>query len=125
MENPKGRIWSKWFEIPASDFDRAVQFYETILAIEIQKNDFGNLKMGIFPHADFGAAVCWGDHYKPSDGGVVIYLDADPDLLEIQGRIEKAGGKILQAKKHISDEHGYMALFQDSEGNRLALYSKN
>ena len=122
-KTPKDKIWSKWFEIPATNFDRAVMFYETILNIKIDVNNFGNFKMGIFPHADFGAAICWGEDYKPSDGGIVIYLDANPDLIEIENRIEPAGGKILQAKKHISDQHGFMAFFQDSEGNRLALHS--
>ena len=34
-----------------------------------------------------------------------------------------AGGEVLQTKKLISQEHGFMALFLDSEGNRFALNS--
>jgi predicted enzyme related to lactoylglutathione lyase len=34
-----------------------------------------------------------------------------------------AGGKIVAPKTEISPEHGYMALFIDTEGNRVALHS--
>ncbi|MCW8980376.1 MAG: VOC family protein, partial [Altibacter sp.] len=35
-----------------------------------------------------------------------------------------AGGKIYQKKTQISEEHGYMGAFIDSEGNRVALHSQ-
>jgi len=38
-------------------------------------------------------------------------------------RIEAAGGKIYQEKTMISEEHGYMGVFIDTEGNRVALHS--
>jgi len=79
--------------------------------------------MAIFPHKEVGAALCFGTWYKPSADGVIVYMDASPDLTDVQNRIEGAGGKIIQAKKQISPQHGYMALFIDSEGNRLALHS--
>ncbi|MCB0279634.1 MAG: VOC family protein [Calditrichaeota bacterium] len=122
-DSGQGRVWSRWFEIPASNFERAIAFYEQILSIKIQPVDLGTVKMGFFPHHEFGASICWGEHYQPGANGIVIYLDASPDLLTIQDKIEAAGGQILQSKKHISDNHGYMALFLDSEGNRLALHS--
>ena len=34
-----------------------------------------------------------------------------------------AGGEVLQTKKPISAEHGFIALFLDSEGNRIPLNS--
>jgi len=37
---------------------------------------------------------------------------------------EEAGGKVLQAKTQISEEHGFMALMLDSEGKRVALHSR-
>jgi len=39
-------------------------------------------------------------------------------------RIEKAGGKIIQPKTQISPEYGYMGVFLDTEGNRIALHSQ-
>jgi predicted enzyme related to lactoylglutathione lyase len=115
--------WLNWFEIPVNDFNRAKEFYETIFNINLLVEDFGGLKMGVFPHESLGGAICYGEWYKPSENGVVIYMDANPDLTDVQNRIEGAGGKIIQAKKQISPDHGYMALFLDTEGNRLALHS--
>ena len=114
-----------WFEIAASDFDRAKKFYETIFVFTMQGMDFGGVKMGFFP-ADEGkvsGALCCGPDYKPSADGSLIYLNANPDLTEVQNRIEAAGGKVLVSKRQISPEYGYMALFTDSEGNRMALHS--
>ena len=119
----KEKSWTQWFEIPVTDFDRAKKFYETVFDTSIRAMDFGGFKMGIFPHRQVGAAICQGQGYKPSADGLVVYMDASPDLSVAQGKIEKAGGKILQAKKQISPEHGFMALFLDSEGNRVALHS--
>jgi len=50
-------------------------------------------------------------------------LNANPDVQVVLDRIEKAGGKIIVAKTQISPEYGYMAVFIDTEGNRVALHS--
>lgn len=119
------RNWSNWIEIPVEDFDRAQSFYETIFDITIQVMDLGALKMGIFPGQGVGCAICKGSHYSPASAGPIVYLNGNPDLDIVQQRITAAGGKILMSKKQISPEHGFMALFQDSEGNRLALHSNH
>lgn len=117
--------WTTWFEIPATDMARAITFYETIYGMEIQLLDLGELKMGIFPHTGVGAALCeHPEGYRPSDThGPLIYLNANPDLQLVLDRVEAAGGRILRPKTQISPEYGYMALFVDSEGNRMALSS--
>jgi hypothetical protein len=117
------KSWTNWFEIAVADYERAKRFYELIFEMEIQTLDLGGLKMGMFPHRGIGGAICCGAWYQPSPHGTIIYLDASPDLSIVQNRIEAAGGKIVQPKKQISPEYGYMALFEDSEGNRLALHS--
>ncbi|MFQ5637868.1 MAG: VOC family protein [bacterium] len=123
MSESQKKTWTIWFEIPVTDFNRAKKFYETIFSTEIFVNDFGSFKMGIFPHKDVGCAICFGEGYKPSSHGTLVYLNANPDLQETLNRIENAGGKILQEKKQISEEHGFMAIFLDSEGNKMALHS--
>ena len=40
-------------------------------------------------------------------------------------RIEAAGGTIYQPKTQISEEYGFMGVFIDTEGNRVALHSQN
>lgn len=118
------KSWTQWFEIPVSDYDRAKFFYETVFKTEIQTMDFGELKMGIFPHKDVGCALCYHPKfYKPGQDGTLVYMNAEPDLQMFLDRVESVGGSIQVPKKQISPEHGYMCVFIDSEGNRLGLHS--
>lgn len=114
--------WIQWFEIPVTNFKRAKDFYEEIFSIEIKTQDFGSFKMGILPGKNSGA-LCFGEWYNPGESGPIIYLNANPDLLNVLEKVESAGGKTISEKKQISEEMGYMALFYDSEGNRIALKS--
>lgn len=117
-----------WFEIPAKKLSRAKKFYEAIFDIEMQDMELGTeLKMTMFPVEErgIGGAICeHKEWYKPSMDGALVYLSADPDLQPVLDKVEKNGGKILQEKTKITDEYGYMAIFQDTEGNRLALHSR-
>jgi predicted enzyme related to lactoylglutathione lyase len=118
-----------WFEIPTSDLDRATTFYETIFEISLVPLDVQNLRMRMFPVENQltgigGALVYNKDFYKSSStDGPLIYLNGNPDVQNILDKIEAAGGKILVPKTQISPEYGHMALFIDTEGNRIALHS--
>ena len=125
MYKGKNRSWAHWFEIPASNYDQAKTFYEAIYKMDIETVEMGPYKMGIIPHNDVGCAIISGEGYEPPPGpnGSIVYMDANPDLDIILNRIENAGRKIIKPKKAISEEHGFMATFLDSEGNRMALHS--
>jgi uncharacterized protein len=117
-----------WFEIPAVDLDRAQKFYEAIFDIQMVPLDMPQLKMRMFPvesPMNIGGALCHApDFYNPSTtDGPLIYLNANPDVQNILDKIESAGGKIVVPKTEISPEYGHMAVFIDSEGNRIALHS--
>ena len=116
-----------WFEIPAKDLKRAKTFYESIFGFEMIDMDLGDeLKMTMFPVEEegVGGALCeHEEYYKPSKNGALVYLSADPDLKRVLDKVEKSGGKILQPKTKITDDYGFMAIFVDSEGNRIALHS--
>ncbi len=119
-----------WFEIPVSDMNRAMSFYETVLDLKMDRNQMGPLDMAWFPWKEDGlgspgSLVHHEEFYKPSADGVLIYLTAHSgDLGNELARVEPAGGKVLQPKTKISDEYGFMALILDSEGNRVALHSR-
>lgn len=116
-----------WFEVAVTDMNRAKAFYEAVFEIEIKVMDFGGTLMGWFPkHEGYGATgtLIQDKNYKPSHEGTLVYFDSENVQNEID-RVETAGGKVLQGKTKISDEHGYMAVFTDTEGNRLALHSLN
>ncbi len=117
-----------WFEIPTHDIDRAQKFYEAIFDMQMIPMDMPNLQMRMFPIEDpmkiGGALVHNKEFYKPtSSDGPMIYLNANPDVQNILNRIEAAGGVIVVPKTEISPEYGHMAVFIDSEGNRMALHS--
>src|SRR5258705_12163944 len=117
-----------WFEIPTTDPDRAQKFYETIFGISLISLDLQNIKMRMFPVEDqmsgIGGALCYNkDFYKPSSSeGPLIYLNGNPDVQNVLDKIESAGGKIMVPKTQISPEYGHMAVFIDTEGNRIALH---
>jgi len=118
-----------WFEIPATDIDRAQKFYESIFLIKMNALDMPQMKMRMFPLDDpmkgvGGTLVDSGGFHKPSaTDGPLIYLNGNPDVQIILSRVEAAGGKIMMPKTEISPEYGYMAVFFDTEGNRIALHS--
>ena len=118
-----------WFEIPAINIDRAQKFYEAIFQIKMQPLEAGNLKMRLFPLDDpmegvGGTIVDSGGFHKPSlTDGPLLYLNGNPDVQIIMDRVVAAGGKIMVPKTQISPEYGYMAAFEDTEGNRVALHS--
>ncbi len=117
-----------WFEIPVVDMKRAKTFYDKVFQIEIQIQDFGGTLMGWFPWAEekpgANGSLIQHESYKPSNtDGVLVYF-ASEDVQKELDRIEAAGGRVLKPKTQISPEIGFMALFLDSEGNRIALHSR-
>ena len=114
-----------WFEIPASNFDRAVKFYATILEIEMHTTVMGGTDMGFFPGepGSVSGAVVHGEGYDPCDKGTLVYLNGGDDLNNVLSKIEAAGGKVILSKTQITPEYGFFALFLDTEGNKMALHS--
>ena len=117
-----------WFEIPVGNFDRAKKFYETLFDYQMPENQMGPARMGFLLY-DFqnggrgGAIVHNPDFYTPSKNGTLVYLNCDPDLSVVLDKVAAAGGKLLQQKTSISQNLGYWAVIEDSEGNRVALHS--
>ncbi len=118
-----------WFEIPVASMDRAIQFYEKVFSFTLSRNVMGPLEMAWFPSerdglGATGSLVYNREFYRPSNQGVLVYFtsptgDLDRDLKNV----ENAGGKIIIPKKLISEEIGFMCVFEDSEGNRIALHT--
>lgn len=119
------KSYVSWFEIPAINFQQAVDFYNNIYDIEMETNFDGQYAMAYFPAGKgVGGAIVAGPGSTPSDTGPLLYLNGGDNLDKILSKIEPAGGRIIMPKTHISEEAGYFAIFIDSEGNKLALHSK-
>lgn len=115
-----------WFELPVSDMDRAKKFYGTVFNVEFQHIPNPNMEVQAFPWVQ-GAPNSPGclvksDHYKPHSDGLMIYFSCN-DCAEELGRVEAAGGKVMNPKMSIG-EFGYVAHFFDTEGNRVGLHSR-
>jgi hypothetical protein len=115
------------FEIPATDISRAIDFYQAILDIKIEKMDMPEMQMGTLPYQGqmVTGVIIKADGYKPSADGVTIYLNGGDNLQVILDKVEKSGGRILIPKTLHADESGYFATFIDSEGNKIGLHSPN
>ncbi len=119
-----------WFEIPVTDMNRAKNFYEAVFELKLTHNKLGdNFEMAWFPFKEAqgssGSLVLNKEWYKPSAEGVLIYFTSPSgDLNNELSKVETSGGEILTQKKLISEEYGFMAIFTDTEGNRIALHSK-
>ena len=113
-----------WFEIPATDINRAAKFYGSILKVKLVPAQVTpGIQMAMFPAEDgVGGGIVQGDGYVPSTTGSVIYLNGGDDLATVLDRVEGAGGQITLPKTGIG-ENGFMAFFLDSEGNKVALHS--
>ncbi len=111
------------FEVPVTDMDRAIRFYEAVFAVKLDRRETDGYDMAFFPRADgrpgASGALAKGDVYKPTRDGAILYFDV-PDIDAVIARAEAAGGSVLYPKKDIG-EAGFVAEIADSEGNRIAL----
>jgi predicted enzyme related to lactoylglutathione lyase len=111
------------FEIPVTDMDRAIAFYENVFGYQLTREDVDGYDMAFFPRAGdtpgASGALAKGDVYRPSHDGPVIYFDV-PDIDAVLARAKARGSKVLYPKKNIG-ESGFVAEIEDSEGNRIAL----
>ncbi|MEM9845276.1 MAG: VOC family protein, partial [Pseudomonadota bacterium] len=111
------------FEIAVTDMDRAVAFYQDVLGFELARETVDGYDMAFFPRDDTqpgaSGALAKGDVYRPSPDGALIYFDVT-DIDKVLSRAVSRGSRILYEKKDIG-EAGFVAEFEDSEGNRIAL----
>lgn len=113
-----------YFEIPVTDMDRAIQFYTAVFNFTFDKTVIDKIEMALFPLVDendgISGALAKGEIYKPTNDGVVIYFQTENIDQTLKIAIEN-GGRTLYPKTSNGDL-GFVAEFEDSEGNRIALH---
>jgi len=113
-----------YFEIPVADLDRAAAFYGRVFGYDFTRETIHGNEMAMFPlnHEASGisGALAKGEIYVPSKTGSLIYLNVD-DIEATLRRVHAHGGATLFPKTKAGD-YGYVAEFEDSEGNRVALF---
>jgi len=123
-----------WFEIPVTDTKRAKQFYETILDIQMTTREFPETHEALtfFPYdpdviqATSGritGVLAESPQSKPATEGILVYINAYPQIQDVLDRVEDAGGKIVVPKMQMNA--GYIAIILDTEGNRVGLHAEH
>lgn len=112
-----------WMEIPVTDMDRSISFYNEVLKTELKKDEAGPNPMAVFPTKD-GSGIA-GHLYPgkpaPEGQGSTIHL-ASPDALEVAlERVKEAGGKVLSDP--IAIPVGRFAYCSDPDGNSIGLFT--
>lgn len=114
-----------YFEIPVLEMNRAVQFYQGVFRCALETTTIDSNEMALFPPIGGGkgitGALAKGEVYKPTVDGVVIYFSTS-SIDETLDLVRSFGGSILYPKT--DNGIGFVAEFQDSEGNRIALFEK-
>jgi uncharacterized protein len=112
-----------YFEIPVIDIDRATKFYSTVFNFKFDTTIIDNNKMALFPFTEeksgISGALAMGEIYKPTKDGVLIYFNT-VNIDETLRLANTNGGQILYPKT--DNGIGLVAEFEDTEGNRIALY---
>ncbi|HEX9743813.1 MAG TPA: VOC family protein [bacterium] len=109
------------FEFAVSDFEKGKSFYGDLFGWEIKDSPempYGLISTGDGPGGGIYAAM---KHMKPF---ITFYVNVD-DIDASLKKAEDLGGKILVEKKKISDEHGYMGMFADLDGNAVGLWCQS
>lgn len=114
-----------WIDIPVTDLDRAIQFYSMTLEKPVKKYDEHGFVFGLFPHTEESVSGCLSvmDDRKPSQNGPLVYLNVEGRLESTVEAAKKHGGKVLKPIEQIGP-YGHRAVILDTEGNAVALYSK-
>jgi predicted enzyme related to lactoylglutathione lyase len=112
-----------YFEITVIDMERATRFYSTVFNFKFDTTIIDKNEMALFPFTEeksgISGALAKGEIYKPTKDGVLIYFNT-ANMDETLRLANTNGGKILYPKT--DNSIGLVAEFEDTEGNRIALY---
>src|SRR5882724_941640 len=125
MTEAKRNNVAVWFEIPATNFDRAAAFYEKLFGVSLKRESFGPNRLGVFPYDEPGVSGCivQGPAYRPGNDGAVVYLNCDGRLDALIAKVEGIGGKLAGPKVDLPPGMGSFIHIVDCEGNRVGLHA--
>lgn len=117
-----------WFEIPVTNMDRAIRFYEAASSRKLRREEFGGpgQELAVFEVDDDSAvkgALLSNGQAQPSEKGAIVYLNAAPSIDAWLTRAKAAGGEVVLGKTALPDGMGYFAHVRDSEGNRVGVHA--
>ena len=101
-------LLANWIEIPVVDIKRAKKFYGESVGVRLNEMQMGGNDYALCELKDRFNTGCLvkGNGHRPSQQGVVAYLNGGDDLSTVLGRVAKAGGKVLLKKTSLSKDAG-------------------
>jgi uncharacterized protein len=117
-----------WFEIPVNELDRSIAFYQAVFDTQLDRMSMFDQDMAFFKTGNeqsVNGALVKADGYVPTNAaGAIVYMNGGADLAVPLAKVTDAGGKILIPKTALPPGMGFFAHFEDTEGNRVGLYSR-
>ena len=111
-----------YFEIPVTDMGRAIEFYEAVFAVALERVQIDGHDMALFAFDEkrqgISGALAKGESYVPSRSGPRVYFSVQ-SIDQTLTRIRSLGAKIAYPKSLVGSF--WIAEFIDSEGNQIAI----
>jgi predicted enzyme related to lactoylglutathione lyase len=118
-----------WAEIAVTDMKRAVAFYKNNFGLSFKHEIMNGMEMSIVETEnsdDPSIALLKHEMMVPSRDGSTVYLHLTLTLNDKINELKAVGIEILLPPMPIKEgECGYIAIFVDSEGNKVGLWSQN
>jgi len=114
-----------WVEIPVTDIDRSIAFYNTVFDTELKKDaTSGPNPMAMFPTSNPAgvAGHLYPGKPSPDGAGPTIHLSCADKLEDALARVSEAGGQVLSDV--IAIPAGRFAYCLDLDGNSIGLFSR-
>ena len=115
-----------WFNLPSTDFDRAIQFYSSVLEIEMLKvpspDGYENAFFSNPQDGGVSGSISSNPDQKPGSDGATIYFDVNGRIDSVLESVSGNGGQIIMPKTNIG-EFGNIAMAIDTEGNLIGFHS--
>ena len=114
-----------WTDIPVNNLDRAISFYSDVLNAPVEKFSQHGFEFGLLPHPEDNVSGCLTimPERQPSQNGPLVYLNVEGRLDQAIQIAQEKGGQLLSEKIQMGP-YGHRAIILDTEGNGIALYSK-
>ena len=111
-----------YFEIPVTDMGRAIEFYEAVFAVALERVQIDGHDMALFAfdekHSGIAGALAKGESYVPSRSGPRFYFSVQ-SIDQTLTRIRSLGAEIAYPKTLVGNF--WIAEFINSEGNQIAI----
>jgi predicted enzyme related to lactoylglutathione lyase len=114
-----------WFEIYVENMDRAKEFYEGVLNVELSPLENAGVHLCTFPMEVNGSGAAGAlvkmEGFASGGNSTLVYFRSQDCSIE-EKRVSNFGGRVQKNKRSIG-EHGFISLVIDTEGNMFGLHS--